>query len=121
MIRFLEDSSTRLSRCARVQIIIQDDRKANNLYELIVDLDQGIVLEQHLLEGKHSYIDAAYMKAVENVCISNADVQKEIELLELPAEATVTVEPWAYATDGMNNMAERTSMVCALSQYLLTP
>ena len=103
--------TTRPARCARVQIIIRTDQNINELYELIVDLDENAVTQQHLLEGKHSYIEASYMKAVEQVCMANEDVQNEIELLELPAEATVTVEAWAYATDGMNEMSRRTTMV----------
>ena len=112
-IRFLEAPcmTTRPARCARVQIILRTDQNVNELYELMVDLDKCAVTQQHLLKGKHSYIEASYMKAVEQACLANEDVQNEIDLLELPAEGIVTVEAWAYATDGMNDMSERTTMV----------
>ena len=103
--------TTRPARCARVQIILRTDQNVNELYELIADLDKCAVTQQHLLKGKHSYIEASYMKAVEQACLANEDVQNEIDLLELPAEGIVTVEAWAYATDGMNDMTERTTMV----------
>ena len=106
-----QSSVEALQRCARVQVVLRSERGRLELHELIVDLDQGIVIESNHLEGKHSYIDADYMKAVEQVCLADKNVQKEIELLELPDGATVVVEPWAYATDGMNDMSRRTSMV----------
>jgi primary-amine oxidase len=98
-------------RQARVQIIFHDERGSNQLHELVVSLESGRIEQSEFLEGKHSYIDAEYMMEVEKACIANADVKKEIELLQLPPEATVIVEPWAYATDGMNDMSKRTSMV----------
>lgn len=112
MIRFLEENSAKPTRCARVQVVIRNESGVNQLFELVIDLEQAVVTEKHQLDGKHSYIDAAYMQAVERVCMADKRIQKEIELLELPSEATVCVEPWAYATDGMNNMSERTTMVC---------
>lgn len=117
MLRFLDEqygSGTPTfcpPRSARVQVIIRTEQKRNELYELLVDLDQGAVLQKDFLEGKHSYIDGAYMQTVEKVCLANDKVQREIETLNLPAGATVIVEPWAYATDGMNDMSRRTSMV----------
>ena len=117
MTRFLEEEQQsasaiqRPSRTARVQIVIQNSSGPDELYELIIDLEMASVTEQHFLEGKHSFTDAAYMEAVEKVCMSDEDVQKEIRLLELPSDATVIVEPWTYATDGMNDMSQRTSMV----------
>lgn len=98
-------------------MVIRTEQKRNQLYELIVDLDRGAVLQKDFLEGKHSYIDGAYMQEVEKVCLANDEVQREIKTLDLPAGATVIVEPWAYATDGMNDMSRRTSMVayCAAS------
>ena len=93
-----------------VQTIIADG-KAKNLFEIVVDLDKGIVASQQFLEGKHSYIDAEYMKQVEAACMADERVQREIKQLQLPDGATACVEPWAYATDGMNDMTERTTMV----------
>jgi primary-amine oxidase len=98
-------------RQARVQIVYQSEEGRNELHELIISLKSGKIEQSGFLEGKHSYIDAEYMMAVEKACLANEDVKKEIELLKLPPEATVIVEPWAYATDGMADMSRRTSMV----------
>ena len=53
------------------------------------------------------------MKKVETVCLANDNVQAKIKALELPVGSTVVVEPWTYATDGMNDMSKRVSMVVA--------
>lgn len=101
-------------RCARVQVVLRTGQARNNLYELIVNLDAESVAESHFLDGKHSHIDTDYMKTVEEACMSNAEVQRQIKLLDLPEGSTVVIEPWAYATDGMNDMSQRTSMVGTL-------
>ena len=98
-------------RISRVQVVVRGDSGPAELTELLVDLDHGTVVEQEVLVGKHSYIDSAYMKAVEKACMADERVQSEIKRLKLPAGASVVVEAWAYATDGMNDMSERTSMV----------
>lgn len=98
------------ARCARVEVIVKGTANENQLFELIVDLDNDRVTQKQQVKGKHSYIDADYMKAVEAVCLANEDVQAEIRSLDLPAGATVVVEPWAYATDGMNDMTDRVTM-----------
>jgi primary-amine oxidase len=51
------------------------------------------------------------MKQVEQACLANKKVQDEIRSLDLPEGAVVVVEPWAYATDGMNDMTQRVTMV----------
>jgi primary-amine oxidase len=51
------------------------------------------------------------MKAVEEACLADERVQAEIKTLNVPDGATVVVEPWAYATDGMNDMTDRVTMV----------
>jgi primary-amine oxidase len=117
MIAFLEREHleepqiSRPARIAHVQVIVRGDTGPNALNELLVDLDRGTVIQQETLVGKHSFIDSAYMKDVENVCMADERVQSEIRKLRLPQGASVVVEPWAYATDGMNDMSERTSMV----------
>lgn len=98
------------TRYARVEVAVKGNANENQLFELIVDLDNDRVSQKQHVEGKHSYIDADYMKAVEAACLANEDVQAEICTLNLPAGATVVVEPWAYATDGMNDMTQRVSM-----------
>ena len=116
MVLFLEredgESSTaeRPARVARAQVETSLQGRVQ-LHELLVDLDQCAILKRDHLEGKHCYIDSAYMQAVEKACRADEDVQAEIRTLELPANATVVIEPWAYATDGMNDMSERVTMV----------
>lgn len=99
------------NRQARVQVIVRDD-STNALFELVVNLDTNAVVTKEYLAGKHSYIDPDYMKAVEAACLNDAGVKDEIRKLDLPAGATVCVEPWAYATDGVKDMSKRTTMVC---------
>lgn len=99
------------TRHARVEVIIKGSDSKDQLLELVVDLDKDKVIRKQHVKGKHSYIDADYMQAVEAACLANADVQAEIRTLDLPDGATVVVEPWAYATDGMNDMTERVTMV----------
>lgn len=99
------------ARIAHIQVIVRGDSGPNELTELLVDLDQSAVVQREILVGKHSFIDSAYMKDVENACMADERVQHEVGKLRLPEGASVVVEPWAYATDGMNDMSERTSMV----------
>ncbi|KAF3042757.1 hypothetical protein E8E12_009994 [Didymella heteroderae] len=99
-----------LSRRARVEVLVKSTKGKNDLMELSVDLDKSVVVTQQHLEGKHSYIDSAYMKEVEEACLASPSVQAEIKTLDLAEDATVIVEPWAYATDGSNDMSRRISM-----------
>ena len=114
--RFLErehsglDTLERPARVARVQVVVPK-RDRSQLYELLVDLGQSSIVQQKHLKGKHSYIDSAYMEAVEAACRADERVQAEIQTLGLPAGATVVIEPWAYGTDGMNDVSERITMV----------
>ncbi|RGP62715.1 primary-amine oxidase [Fusarium sporotrichioides] len=95
-------------RYAPVEASIKGGAGENQLFELIVDLDDNKVAQKQHVKGKHSYIDSNYMKQVETACLANEKVQAEIRTLDLPA--TVVVKPWAYATDGMNDMTERVTM-----------
>ncbi|KAA8643497.1 amine oxidase [Aspergillus tanneri] len=115
MIQFLEREHCHLPlyahppRVARVQVVVQGSG-STNLVELLVDLDSSTIIKQDDLVGKHSYIDSAYMQSVEKACMADERVQQEIQKLDLPIGASVIVEPWAYATDGMNDMSDRTTM-----------
>jgi primary-amine oxidase len=51
------------------------------------------------------------MQQVEESCLANSEVQEQIRVLGLPEGSSVVVEPWAYATDGENDMSKRLSMV----------
>lgn len=103
------------ARVARVQVSIPRDVGSGKFMELLVDLDQDAIVRQQHLAGKHPYIDSSYMKSVEKACLEDERVQAEIRSLELPPSASVIVEAWAYATDGMNDMSQRTTMVMAFS------
>ncbi|KAJ5736992.1 uncharacterized protein N7483_002117 [Penicillium malachiteum] len=101
------------ARTARAQVIIKSETGVSELIELLVNLDQGIISKKEHLPGKHSYIDTSYMQAVENACRADPRIESEIQKLKLPKDATVVIEAWAYATDGMKDMTERTTMVRA--------
>lgn len=100
-----------LKRHARVEVELAKDDGANTLFELLVDLESNRVAAKRHVPGKHSYIDAGYMKKVEAACLADAEVQRQIATLKLPEKATVVIEPWAYATDGLNDMSQRVTMV----------
>ncbi|RMJ21643.1 amine oxidase [Aspergillus sp. HF37] len=116
MVRFLEqvDSGQTAvfwpARTAHVQVIQTDKDRKNCLVELLVDLDKTQVVKKQYLPGKHSYIDSDYMQAVKAVCRADSRFQAEVRSLDLPEDATVIIEPWAYAPDGMNDMSQRVSM-----------
>jgi primary-amine oxidase len=99
------------ARCARVELVVKGLDGNNELFDLLVDLDHDKVIAKQHHKGKHSYIDADYMKQVEKACLANEQVQDEIRKLDLPKGASVVVEPWAYAPDGMNDMTTRVTMV----------
>lgn len=117
------------TRLARVEVAVNGGREENQLFELIVDLDNDKVVQKTHVKGKHSYIDSNYMQAVEAACLADDEVQAEIRTLQLPEGATVVVEAWAYATDGMNDMTDRVTMVKSPLRkshetcfpYILTP
>ncbi|KAF2724418.1 hypothetical protein K431DRAFT_262216 [Polychaeton citri CBS 116435] len=96
-------------RIARVQVV-RLQSALSRFCELWVDLDHASVVKEEQLEGKHSYVDSNHMKAVEQACHADEQVQAEIRKLELPAGAQVCIEPWTYATDGMNDMSQRITM-----------
>jgi primary-amine oxidase len=116
MISFLEGEHSgqnpkRPIRAARVQVTIRGNSKPNEMVELTIDLSTGSVIKKEHLKGKHPYIDSAYMQAAEKACRADPRIEAEIQKLKLPEGAQVVVEPWAYATDGMNDVSERTTMV----------
>jgi primary-amine oxidase len=98
-------------RCARVEVVVRLSDEENALFELLVDLDNDRIVAKQHHRGKHSYIDTTFMQQVEAACLANPEVQEQIRVLELPEGSCVVVEPWAYATDGENDMSKRLSMV----------
>jgi primary-amine oxidase len=117
--RGLPSTDIRPPRIARVQVI-RDDPTKDQLIELFINLSAETIIKQQHLEGKHSYIDLAYMRAAEKACEADERVQAEIKKLDLPAGSTTCIEPWAYATDGSNDMSDRTTMVCTVNFILLS-
>ncbi len=118
------DEPPALDRCARAEILVQGSTGSNDLIELILDLERKTIVKQQHLIGKHSYIDTTYMKAVENACLSNPQIKESVYKLDLPDGATPIVEPWAYATDGENDMSSRITMVsppCPSSHQVVPP
>jgi primary-amine oxidase len=117
MIAFLEAETSSIKaayppRLARVQLFINQE-----LHELLVDLVEARITVIEPLPGKHSYIDTAFMQQAGDACLADARVQEEIKSLNLPEGATVVVEPWAYATDGILNEKERWTMVRKPSEH----
>jgi primary-amine oxidase len=89
------------------------------LFELRVDLDRGKVVAKQHHAGKHSYIDTEFMQRVEKACLADPVVGEQVDGLGLPEGAQVVVEPWAYATDGENDMRRRVSMVSELEENMI--
>ncbi|KAJ0360473.1 hypothetical protein COL154_007568 [Colletotrichum chrysophilum] len=92
-------------RRARVQAYI-----GKTLHEVMIDLNAATIMSKAPLPGKHSFIDTEFMAQVAAACLADSRIQQEIETLKLPEGATVVVEPWAYATDGMKDMKDRWTM-----------
>ncbi|KAF7714096.1 Uncharacterized protein PECH_003263 [Penicillium ucsense] len=97
-------------RAARVQVTVHEESKPNMMIELTIDLTSGVVMKRENMLGKHPFIDSAYMQAAEKACRADPRIELEIQKLKLPKGAEVVIEPWAYATDGMSDMSERTTM-----------
>ncbi|KAL3432221.1 copper amine oxidase [Aspergillus tetrazonus] len=116
MLPFLESehrgipAAKRPARVSRVQVVLRGNDGANQLRELLIDLDSTDVLKNDHLVGRHSYIDSDYMRLVESACLADQRVQDEIRKLKLPPSSTVIVEPWAYGTDGTYDGLERVTM-----------
>ncbi|KAF1997273.1 copper amine oxidase [Amniculicola lignicola CBS 123094] len=92
-------------RVAKVHVYL-----TGQFHEILVDVTAGKVIVDEILEGRHSHVDSVYMKQVEAACIGDDRVQAQVRALKLPEGAKVIVEPWTYATDGMNDMSERITM-----------
>lgn len=101
------------ARTARVQVVTQYKQKSNQLIELIINLQHGDIVKQQHLVGKHPYVDSDYMKQVEKACLADSKVKMELKTLQIPTGASIVAEPWTYATDGLNDMSERFTMVCS--------
>ncbi|EXJ84588.1 primary-amine oxidase [Capronia epimyces CBS 606.96] len=115
MIQFLEAESkhdipqTRLARVAMVQAFL-GPRDSDHFFQLKVDVTSGKILKQAQLHGCHPHVDASDMQRIERACLDNSGVQDAIKAMQLPEGALVKIEPWTYATDGMNDMSQKINM-----------
>jgi primary-amine oxidase len=91
-----------------------NERNSGNFHQLKVDLAKGEIVEKQHLAGRHSHVDTNDMQKCEAACLNDPRVQKAIREMELPKDATIVVEPWTYATDGMYDMKDKMTMVCCL-------
>ncbi|KAL3439730.1 copper amine oxidase [Aspergillus insuetus] len=127
MIPFLESehagirAAARPARLSRAQVVLPGSQGASKLLELIIDISSQQVVNTERLIGRHSYIDPEYMRLVETACLADPRVQEGIKKLKLPANSTVVVEPWAYGTDGLNDMSERLTMCWFYLRLLESP
>ena len=111
MVKFLEREHAGKPGSSPNRLAMVHAYLAKDFHQLKVNVHDGTIASDQVLVGKHSHIDPEYMKEVEHACLQDAQVKAAISALELPEEAKVIVEPWAYATDGMNDMTSRTTMV----------
>ncbi|KIW11821.1 hypothetical protein PV08_09094 [Exophiala spinifera] len=115
MIKYLEAEhgdylqTITLPRLAMVQTFL-GPRDSSHYYQLKVDVETGGIVEQKQLVGCHGHVDATDMQRAERECLNDARVQAAIRDMKLPAGAEVKIEPWTYATDGMNDMSEKITM-----------
>lgn len=86
-------------------------RDSEHFYELKVDVDAGSIVHKEQLLGCHPHVDANDMQKVERACLDDPGVQAAIRDMQLPDGAVVKIEPWTYATDGMNDMSQKITMV----------
>ncbi|KAF2649885.1 copper amine oxidase [Lophiostoma macrostomum CBS 122681] len=117
MIKYLEreaagDVQRPPKRVAKIHAYI-----SNAFHELKVDVNSKSILSDVVLKGRHSHVDSAYMKQVEEACLRDDRVKGALESLVLPKGATVIVEPWTYATDGMNDMSSRITMCWSYMRF----
>ncbi|EXJ94286.1 primary-amine oxidase [Capronia coronata CBS 617.96] len=115
MIRFLEAESDKTvpqvtpARVGMVQVFL-GPRDSEHFFQLKIDVVSGKVLEQEQLRGCHPHVDASDMQKIERACLDDPGVQAAIKELQLPEGALVKIEPWTYATDGMNDMSQKITM-----------
>lgn len=98
------------ARVAMVQTFL-GPRNSDHFYQLKVDVNSGEITDKRQLAGCHPHVDASDMQKAEAECLKDARVQAAIKAMQLPEGATVKIEPWTYATDGMNDMSQKITMV----------
>lgn len=117
MILFLDaehkghSSAIRPPRLATVQVFLGAKRDSEHFYELRVNVASGEIVHNERLLGRHPHVDGDDMIETEAACLKDPRVQTAIKDLQLPDGAMVKIEPWTYATDGMNDMSQKITMV----------
>ncbi|KAK5275008.1 hypothetical protein LTR99_004281 [Exophiala xenobiotica] len=97
------------ARLARVETFL-GPKDSSHYYQLKVDVNSGNIVDQKQLIGCHPHVDADDMQMVERECLNDPEVQSAIKAMQLPDGAIVKIEPWTYATDGMNDMSQKITM-----------
>ncbi|KIX04344.1 uncharacterized protein Z518_05212 [Rhinocladiella mackenziei CBS 650.93] len=97
------------SRIALVQMFL-GPRDGEHFYQLKVNVDSGAIAQKEQLLGCHPHVDAEDMKNIERACLNDPGVQAAVKDMQLPDGAVVKIEPWTYATDGMNDMSQKITM-----------
>jgi primary-amine oxidase len=121
MITFLDaehsgrlDLDSKPARLATVQVFLGAQRTSEHFYELKVDVATGEIVRKEQLLGRHPHVDGNDGVRTEKACLEDPAVQAAIKDLHLPDGAEVKIEPWTYATDGMNDMKQKITMVCTV-------
>ncbi|EXJ55847.1 primary-amine oxidase [Cladophialophora yegresii CBS 114405] len=100
----------RPARLATVQVFFGAKRDSEHFYELKVNVDSGEIVHKEQLAGRHPHVDGNDMVKTETACLNDPRVQAAIKDMQLPDGAVVKIEPWTYATDGMNDMSQKITM-----------
>jgi primary-amine oxidase len=111
----------RPARLATVQVFLGAKRDSEHFYELKVNVENGDIVHKEQLIGRHPHVDGNDMVKTEKACLEDPRVQSAIRELQLPEGAAVKIEPWTYATDGMNDMKEKITMVSMARPWSWVP
>ncbi|KAF2727213.1 copper amine oxidase [Polyplosphaeria fusca] len=110
MVQYIEQEHSHRSPAPPKRIAKVHAYFDKSFHELMVNVETHAIISHDVLKGRHSHVDTAFMKQVETACLADDQIQAEIKALNLPQGAKVIVEPWTYATDGMNDMSQRITM-----------
>ncbi|KAK6373511.1 hypothetical protein LTS17_008003 [Exophiala oligosperma] len=94
---------------------------SEHFYEVVVDLERASIVSEKDLRGYHSYTDFEEQTCLEQSCLHDDRILKAIVKFDLPEGAVISVEPWTYAPDGVENATQRLTMnaVVAKSRVLI--
>ena len=84
------------NRCANVIYLLG---KKFTLYKCVVDLTLGKIVKTDVFPNHFPPVDVDEMNLIEEIVLAHPEVQKEIDILDLPAGYKVFVDPWMYGTD----------------------